>query len=176
MYKAGGAGGDGFPGTPSWRTELGLYWSHDYAERIVQDPGDSHVWLITKGGSFREFSTLSAGVYQTIAPTDEYRTLRRTAGWTLTSLDGTVQTFDGAGRWASTTDRFGNAKTAGYNLSGQLESVSFPDGRSETFTYHPSGKLASITEIGVGGAASRTWSYTWVSPRRGPCGRGSTSA
>jgi len=162
FYLAGGPGHDGFPGTAAWRPELGLYWSHDYAERIVVDPDDSHVWMITKGGSFREFSNLSGGVYQTVAPTDEYRTLRRTGGgWTLTSLDGTVQAFNGAGRWTSTTDRFGNAKTALYNGMGQLETVMFPDARSETFTYYPSGKLASITETGVGGGASRTWDYTW---------------
>jgi RHS repeat-associated protein len=36
-----------------------------------------------------------------------------------------------------------------------------PDGRSETFSYHPSGKLAAITEVGVGGTAQRTWTFTW---------------
>jgi YD repeat-containing protein len=38
--------------------------------------------------------------------------------------------------------------------------VDFPDGRRETFAYG-GGKLASITEVGVGGAASRLWTYTW---------------
>ncbi|MCB1035123.1 MAG: hypothetical protein KDD47_14945, partial [Acidobacteria bacterium] len=54
-YRAGGVGGEDFPGTSAWRTELGLYWSHDYSERIIQDPDDSKVWLLTKGGSFRKF-------------------------------------------------------------------------------------------------------------------------
>ena len=161
-YAAGGAGHPGFPGSAAWTPTLGRYWSHDYAERIIQDPNDSHVWLITKGATFREFSGLAAGVYQTVSPSDEYRKLHRTAsGWELHELDGTVHHFDAAGLWAQSVDRNGNAKVAAYS-GGRLASVTFPDGRSETFTYHASGKLATITEVGVGGAANRTWSYTWT--------------
>ncbi|MCB1034557.1 MAG: hypothetical protein KDD47_12065, partial [Acidobacteria bacterium] len=145
-YQGGGVGGDGLPGTSAWRTELGLYWSHDYAERIVQAPDDSHVWLLSHWGSFREFEDLVGGIYQTASPTDEYRTLSRTAGgWELRELDGTVHAFRSDGRWASTTDRFGNPKTAMYDpVTDQLVRVDFPDRRSETFTYHMDGKLASI--------------------------------
>ncbi|MCB1058165.1 MAG: hypothetical protein KDD11_21920, partial [Acidobacteria bacterium] len=162
-YFAGGAGGPGWPGTSEWLTHLGRYWSHDYAERIVQDPDDSHVWLITRWAGFHEFSNLSGGTYLINSPSDEYRTLRRVgAGWTLTDLDGTVETFGSNGEWLSTADRFGNAKTATYGTGGELESVDFPGGRSETFTYDgTSGKLATITEIGVDGTTSRTWTYTW---------------
>ena len=161
-YAAGGAGHPGFPGSAAWTPTLGRYWSHDYAERIVQDPDDSHVWLITKGATFREFGGLAAGIYQTVSPSDEYRKLHKTAsGWELHELDGTVHHFDAAGLWAQTVDRNGNVKVATYS-AGRLASVTFPDGRSETFTYHPSGKLATITEVSVGAAASRTWSYTWT--------------
>jgi YD repeat-containing protein len=163
-YAAGGAGRSDSPGATAWRTTLGRYWSHDYAERIVEDPDDSHVWLITKLGSFRGFSGKDAGgVYQTVSPSDEYRTLTRTAGgWELRDLEGTVQAFGSDGRWLSTTDRNGNAKTAGYDAFGVLTEVTFPDGRSETFTYDVGGKLASISEVGVGGADSLTWNYTWT--------------
>lgn len=161
-YAAGGAGGTGLPGTAAWQPALGRFWSHDYAERIVVDPDDSHVWLITRWATFREFSNLAGGVYGTVSPTDEERTLHRTAtGWELHELDSTVHTFDAAGLWIRTDDRNGNAKTATY-AGGQLTSVTFPDGRSESFTYHGGGKLASISEVGVGGAASRTWTYTWA--------------
>jgi hypothetical protein len=64
-YRGSGAGHPGFPGTTAWNTELGRYWSHDYAMRIVEDPNDSHVWLLTGGASFREFSDLSGGEYGT---------------------------------------------------------------------------------------------------------------
>jgi len=163
-YAAGGTGRTGDPGAAEWRTTLGRFWSHDYAERIVLDPDDSHVWLITRYGSFREFSSKDAGgVYQEVSPSDEYRTLTRTAGgWELRDLEGTVQAFDNSGRWVSTTDRNDNATTADYDVSGRLEMVSFPDGRSETFSYHVDGKLESITEVGVAGADSLTWNYVWT--------------
>ena len=162
-YAAGGAGGDGFPGTAAWRPSLGRYWSHDYAQRIVVDPDDSHVWLITETATFREFGSKQAdGRYATTSPSDEHRKLYRTAsGWELRGRDGSVAMFDSAGLWTRTEDRNGNAKVAAYS-GGRISQVTFPDGRSETFGYHASGKLASVTEVGVGGAASRTWSYTWL--------------
>ncbi|HEV8579578.1 MAG TPA: RHS repeat domain-containing protein, partial [Thermoanaerobaculia bacterium] len=170
-YRAGGAGGTGFPGTTAWRTSLGLYWSHEYAQRIVVAPDFTHVWLITERASFREFSNLAAGsglrLYQTNAPSDEYRRLyydTATGGWQLDSLDGRKDYFLPDGRWEKTVSQNPTHPTlAAYNGSNQLISVSFPDGRSETFTYHPSGKLASITEVPVSGSGTspRTWNYVW---------------
>lgn len=161
-YRAGGVGGPDFPGTSAWNTELGRYWSHTYAMRIVIDPvtgTDAHVWLLTGGGSFREFKDKVSGVYTTVRPSDEYRTLERTSGWELTELDGTVHTFDSNGRWTQTVDRNGN-ETVGTYTSGALTSVEFPDGREEEFTYS-SGRLDTITEVGVDGTTELEWSYTW---------------
>jgi YD repeat-containing protein len=161
-YTGRGAGYDGLPGTDDWQPLLGRNWGHDYAERIVLDPDDSHVWLITRHATFREFSGLSGGVYTTVSPSDEYRTLERTGtGWALTELDGMVTEFDGAGLWLSTTDRNGNAKIGTYNLDGQLTSVDFPDGRREDFGYDGGGRLTSIAEVGTDGVTTRTWTYTW---------------
>ncbi len=163
-FHANGAGGVAMPGTAAWRTTLGRHWSHDYAERIVEDPDETRVWLITKKATFREFSSPDgSGVYQTVAPGDEKRTLTWLGvglGWELESLDGTLQTFDSNGLWLETQDPNGNLTTATY-VSGELTTVTFADGRSETFNYHASGKLASITENGVGGG-TRTWTYTWL--------------
>lgn len=160
-YAAGGVGGVGLPGSTVWNPVLGRFWSHDYAERIVPDPDARHVWLLTRWATFREFTDAAGdGAYELVSPRDEYRTLSKTvAGWELTDLDGTVVRFDSSGLWLSSTDRFGNAKTATYG-SGLLAAVDFPDGRRETFGYN-AGRLASITEIGVDGTTSRTWTYTW---------------
>jgi RHS repeat-associated protein len=162
FYLAGGAGNPEWPGAAVWSPTLGRGWSHSYAERIVLDADDAHVWLITRHATYREFSGLSAGVYAQVQPRDEYRKLVRTGtGWELRGLDGTVEVFDAGGLWSRTTDRNGNA-TLGTYAAGRLATVSFPDGRSETFTYQPGGKLATITETGVGGTASRVWTYTWT--------------
>jgi YD repeat-containing protein len=103
------------------------------------------MWLITRYGTFRKFDLYrsATGLYDRVSPTDETRKLKKTAtGWELRSLDGTVQVFNTSGLWQSTRDRFGNTKTATYS-NGRLASVTMPDGRSETFGYHASGKLAS---------------------------------
>lgn len=168
LYKAGGIGRSNLPGAAFWAPELGRYWSHDYAERIFESsnpaPAVSKVYLITDSGVFRTFSDMAGdGVYEVKKPASIYETLEEApgGGWTLTYLDGTVKTFNANGRWTATTDRFGNAKTGTYTLD-KLTEVAFPDGRREDLTYHPSGKLASISEVGVDGSTTRTWSYTWT--------------
>ena len=160
-FASGGAGFPNTPGATAWAAALGRGWSHEHTERIVPAPDETHVWLITRWGTFREFSGLSGGLYTVVHPSDEHRKLNRTAtGWDLHELDGTVHSFDASGLWTRSVDRDGNAITATY-AGGQLTSVAFPDGRSEIYTYQPTGKLASITENGVGGGASRTWTYLW---------------
>lgn len=160
-YLAGGVGHPDYPGTAVWQPTLGRYWSHTWAERIVLDPNDSHVWLISRYGTYVEFSGLSGGVYATTRPSDDYRKLHRTAtGWDLRSLDGTVQSFDSAGRFSRTVDRNGNATVAD-SSGGPLTRVTLPDGRREDFFYHPSGKLAEIRQVGVDGTTGRSWLYAW---------------
>ena len=170
-YRAGGAGGTGFPGTSAWRTALGLYASHAYAKRIVMDPDLNHVWLVTEGASFREFRSPAAGTGLRLydpslnAPSDEYRRLyfdTATAGWQLDALDGSREVFRSDGLWEKTIFARDPLHPIQASYTGsQLQSVGFPDGRQETFAYHPGGKLASITEVGVGGSPTRTWSYIW---------------
>ena len=192
-YGAGGVGAPGFPGSTGvtanpWNATLGRHWSHDYAERIVMDPDETHVWLLTRFGSFREFGSLAAGsglrLYQTVTPSDEYRKLSfnsTTQGWQLQGLDGSIEYFlpKTAGSPAGTlagfldriTDRLYDSNNpaahppvqASYNASNQLDHVTFPDGRSESFAYTggTSGKLASLTEMGTDGVATRSWTFTW---------------
>ena len=175
-YRAGGVGGAGWPGTGPWNQRLGRYWSHDHAERIVVDPDTNHVWLITKSATFREFGSLGAAgprlrVYGSNSPSDEYRQLSYddpaaggTGGWQLQDLDGTVTYFLASGLWDRTVGKNPANVIQGTYSGGALTSVSFPDGRSETYTYDgTTGKLASITEVGVASGDSRTWTYLWGS-------------
>jgi RHS repeat-associated protein len=160
-YRAGGAGHLGLPGSDDWTETLGLYWSHEAAQRIVPDPDESHVWLITEFGSYREFSDLVGGVYGTNSPSDEFRELSWTgAGWELHDLDGTVIHFNEQGFWTQTVDRNGNATVATY-ADGRLTKIDFPDKRTEIFSYHANGKLAKIEELGIDGESERDWMYTW---------------
>lgn len=173
-YSAGGVGAPGTPGVVEWVEELGRYWSHDYAERIVIDPvtgTTDHVWLLTRWGTFREFKTLSGDTYTEVSPTDEFRTLRWTGSeWLLEELNGDVHHFDGTtGRWAKTVLRPGvgagstieaeNTIQATYNASNLT--VDFPDGRKEIFHYDTNGRLSSLEEVGVDGSTSRTWTFDY---------------
>jgi YD repeat-containing protein len=165
-YRAAGVGHPGFPGSTVWNQSLGRYWSHDFVERIVMDPNDQHVWLLTRFGTFREWSKGAAGAgdYSTVRPSDEKRTLTRTgAGWQLRGLDGSVQTFNAAGLWVQTADRDGNLTTGTLDAASRISGVTYPDGLSETYSYSAgTGKLAKIVENGVAGAAAREWDYTWT--------------
>ncbi len=145
-YLGGGLGRPGFPGSAAtlpWRVALGRYWGADYFERIVPSPDESHVFLLTKYGTFRDFTSLSEGAYTAVAPSDEYRRLQWIVGtgWVLHGLDGSAESFDTTGRWAGTVDRNGNATTPTYD-GDQLSSVSFPDGRSERFEYYTDPNVA----------------------------------
>src|SRR5579863_3048606 len=192
-YGGGGVGGPGFPGSTGvtanpWNASLGRYWSHDYAERIVMDPDETHVWLLTRFGSFREFGSLAAGsglrLYQTVTPSDEYRKLffnATTQGWQLQGLDGSVELFlpktagSPAGMLAGfldkITDRLYDPNNptahppvqASYNAGNQLDHVTFPDGRRENSAYAggTTGKLAALTEVGTDGVTARTWTFSW---------------
>jgi RHS repeat-associated protein len=151
---------------------LGLYWSHEHAQRIVPTFDFNHVWLITESATFREFKSLASGsglrLYTAVSPSDEYRKLyydSTTGGWQLDNLDGRKDFFRADGLWDKTvlSQNPTHPTQATYNGSNQLTSISFPDGRSETYTYGAGGKLASITEVPVSGSgtSSRTWTYVW---------------
>lgn len=161
-YRSGGAGNPNLHGTASWREALGRNWSHDYAQRIVHLGNLSQDWLVTADALFVEFRDRNGdGSYESAAPSSEKRTLVHEAGgWTLTELDGVEHVFDLAGHWLSTVDPNGVGKRASY-VDGKLARVTMLDGRSEVFGYHPTGKLASIREVGIDGSSGRTWRYAW---------------
>ncbi|MEM7355824.1 MAG: hypothetical protein AAF657_33720, partial [Acidobacteriota bacterium] len=164
-YKAGSIGKADLPGfvLPG----LGRFWSHSYALRLFEDanpvPFDSRVYLVTEAAIYRTFIDEDGdGIYEQVSPASEYRRLATSgSGWTLTDLDGTVDSFNSGGVWQNRTDRNGNIITATYS-GDELSSVSFPDGRREEFVYDTSGQLESITEVGVDDTTSRTWTYTWA--------------
>jgi RHS repeat-associated protein len=79
---------------------------------------------------------------------------------------GRKDVFRSDGLWLRTVFAAdpGHPIQATYNGSSQLTTVAFPDGRSDTFTYHPGGKLATITENPVVGSGTlpRTWTFLWT--------------
>ena len=70
--------------------------------------------------------------------------------------------FLASGFWDRTVGKNSANVVQGTYSGNALTSVTFPDGRSETYAYNgTTGKLSSITEVGVAAGDSRTWTYTW---------------
>lgn len=163
VYFAGGAGFAGLPENLAWGDHLGAGWSHPFSQRIVEAPDETNVWLITPAGTFRHFTGLNgSNVYDTVAPSDEYRTLEwLNPGWLLHGLDGTDVHFRGDGLWEKTVDRTGHEAVGSYDGTPRLTGVNFPDGRSLVLGYDAAGTLDTVTEVGVDPATTRSWSYDW---------------
>jgi YD repeat-containing protein len=177
VYQAGGVGYPGSPGSATWiaDTGLGRYWIHEFATRIVPNPDESDVYLITPGGTYRHFvDTNMDDLYDQVSPSDEFRTLEfnqpTTGEWRLTGLDGAVTVFNADGSFESRSNRLGHTWAASYS-GGMLDSVTFPDGRQETFLYDGGGRLEEIQQIGLESDGStadcstltecRSWVFTW---------------
>ena len=69
------------------------------------------------------------------------------SGSTLTGLDGSYQTFNGAGQPTIASDRYGNA-THYYWTASQLDSIVDPMGKTIQLGYTAGGKLATATDPG----------------------------
>ena len=134
---------------------LGPGWTHSYEIRLV-DPGEWNGALLLVGSQGRadRYTRNADGSYT--PPAGSYTALVKNAdnSYTATHKDGTVWSFDSAGRLSGIADRYGNRSTLTYNADGQLTSVGDPSGRgSLALTYDPAtGRLASVSD--------------WASPAR----------
>ena len=73
------------------------------------------------------------------------RVVRTGNRYVLTDLDGTATSFDAAsGLWQETRDRWGNALTGSYDVSGHLATITDSEGRQIVLTYN-GGPLISVT-------------------------------
>ncbi|MDX1430765.1 MAG: DUF6531 domain-containing protein, partial [Rhodothermales bacterium] len=69
------------------------------------------------------------------------------SGWVLTDANDTVEAYDALGRLVSITNRDGFTQTLSYDeISGRLETVRGPFGRTLGFAYDQDGRLATMTD------------------------------
>lgn len=167
-YTYGGAGAPGYPENSHWIRNLGHFWSHEFAQRIVPAPNETHVWFVAPGASYREFASPDAGgIYTVVHPSDEYRTLEWLGagqGWLLHGLDGEKAYFRSDGLWDRTEDAHDPPNTiqGTYDpVANRLTTIDFPDGRQVQATYYSDGQLQRLREVGVGGSPTRDWTYEW---------------
>ena len=167
------------PSEQPWAA-LGQGWSLSGLEKVdsispgVIDElgGGDSLWFVSGG---------SGGYYY--SPAGEFSSLASTSGggWTRTTSDGTVYTFnsagfetalsgpngliasysyDGSSRLSAIKDRYNNVTTFSYDSNGKLAEITDPGLRITTFT-HSGGDLTSATL-----PDTSSWTYTYDSSGR----------
>ncbi|MBC7266882.1 MAG: right-handed parallel beta-helix repeat-containing protein [Coriobacteriia bacterium] len=116
------------------RTVLGYGWMLD-SESYVQQQDDGSALVVYPGGARKTFSPDGADGYVPPQGTLEKLAARSGGGWTLTYLDGTVNTYAPNGSLLSVTDRYGNTVTYTRNSLGAVTRIEGAGGRFVNFTY-----------------------------------------
>jgi YD repeat-containing protein len=157
---------------------FGFGWSSSYGMNLTTDAGGV-VTVSQENGSAIKFAPNGSGGYT--APARVLASLVKNADGTLTLTDsrgGMTHTFAAAGQLLAVKDRNGVTTTLGYDVAGQLTTVTDAAGRALTFTYlagrvatatDPAGRKVSYSYDASGNLASATnvnggiWAYTYDS-------------
>lgn len=84
---------------------------------------------------------------QYVSDSDITNRLEQTpTGWSHTLRDGTIETYDTAGRLLSITKLNGQIETLSYDTAGKLASVTGPFGHTLQFIYGTNNKIASLID------------------------------
>jgi RHS repeat-associated protein len=138
---------------------LGPGWQSNWDLRLQENTEQSTVEIQLPQGIRRFYKQQ----YETYlgAPGDQASLTRTTSpnpGWLLIETDGTRLTFDVNGRLTKVEDGFANAITVQRDAANpeRITALVHSSGAALTFTYHPTGKLASVAD-----SAGRTTTYTY---------------
>ena len=166
---------------------LGLGWSHNHMMRLEVDQqlgalggvriyapkGTPMVFEEIAGGRFRP----AVGILADLSYSNGI--------YTLKAHEQSVFTFNDLGQFTSRTDPQGNVTDYGYNLAGQLETITDREtGRALTLAYNGDGRLYTVTDpidrvttfnydvsrrlSGITDARLETWRYTYESVNNVP--------
>lgn len=141
--------------TGAYTGDLGVGWSHGLGAKLVPNSATTPDALIAVRPGGRTYRFVKNGAnWDTDA--DVHDVLVETAGgWTFTTTDDTVETYDSAGRLVLITDVLGRTRTLGY-AANRLDTVTTNSGESLTFTYDGNGRISTLTD-----QAGRVWTYSY---------------
>ena len=132
---------------PGAVNSLGGHWRGTYDVNIVAFGSD--VYLYRADGNATKFSLINntyvsaaSDVVDTLVP---IRAGGKPVGWTYTTANRTIETYDANGRLTSITNRNGLIQPLTYGSNGLLASVTDPAGRVLQFTYDASRRLVGLT-------------------------------
>jgi YD repeat-containing protein len=144
------------------RSRLAANWTHTYARSLA--PSGSPGGVIVAASALRpdgrtiDFN-LSGGNYLPDFDLFDYRLLRLTNGWQLTTPEDEVETYDSDGKLVSIANRAGLTQTLSYYTSGTnkslLQTVTDPFGRTLGFGYQDD----RLTTVTIPGGGTFTYSY-----------------
>lgn len=126
-------------------TPFGYGWSDSYAMSLSQSATGT-VTIAQEDGSTVTFAPDGTGGYA--APAYVFATLVHEGDgtWTFTRRGTAIFTFSPTGQLLSVSDPDGDTTTLTYGPSGNLERVTDPAGRSLTFAYGTGGLVSSVTD------------------------------
>ena len=123
---------------------IGTYIDDDY--KMVKLP-DSSTYI---------FEKQSNGTF--VAQDSRATLVNNGSGYTFTTQDKKVYTFNTSGYLTSMKDKYGNGMTITVNSSGKVQSFVDPTGNTYTVTYGSNGYISAVTENVTGRTV--TYSYT----------------
>ncbi|HEU5104991.1 MAG TPA: right-handed parallel beta-helix repeat-containing protein [Solirubrobacterales bacterium] len=124
-------------------TGLGPGWSQTGLANVSELPSGGV--LVVRQDGRQDLYGNSEGSYH--APSGVTDMLTKVEGkFRLTTLRGTVYSFDASGRIASITDDHGLKTTYGYNASGRLATITDPSAQTLTFSYDSSNHITAVKD------------------------------
>ena len=131
-------------------------WTFTYGVQAITD-GSGKVSITSPSGA-EVFTPQTDGSYAGQAGDTSALTLLN-GSYTLTSLDGSTETFRPDGKLSAVTDANGNLVTVSYGSTGAIAKVTGSNGQSLTFTTNATGQITAVTD-GQGHTVTYTYDAT----------------
>lgn len=132
--------------TVSERLGTGSGWRHSYERSIASAANSSLATAYRADGSAYDFTLVGSNWS---SPADVNLKLSRSASpdtWLLTTEDGSIETYNAAGKLQSIKSRSGATQTLTYDGNGLLTAVTHSNGRSLTLSYDSNLRVATLQD------------------------------
>lgn len=161
------SGGYRYPGSGPFIPSFSDYWEFSYQRHLTPVSGSAGVSAVLQeeDGTIEQFDASGNEILNRSGAADRLQS-NGDSGWTLTRANGATEVYDASGHLDSVTrlnglvisitysngaistigDSFGHSISLTYNPSGQLTTVTLPDGSSTiSYGYGPALQLTSVT-------------------------------
>ncbi|MDD1620175.1 MAG: DUF6531 domain-containing protein, partial [Methylococcaceae bacterium] len=120
-------------------------WRHSYERSIVSTANTSLVVAYRHDGRAYNFSLVGSG-WLPVADVNLRLSGSASTGWQLTTEDGSVETYDAAGKLQAIKSLGGTTQTLTYGTNGLLSTITHSNGRRLTLSYDGASRLVSLQD------------------------------